>query len=238
MTADRWATVERLCHGALERSPAKRASYLDEACAGDAELRREVESLLAGQSAGEALLGVPALEVAARAAADSDAARPGGAEPGGAASAPLAPGVCLGPYEIETFVGAGGMGEVYRARDTRLGRMVAVKVLPQDAASDPDSRRRFESEARAASALNHPNICLLHDVGAAVPKDKAGTPSLEAEGQPSGPIHFLVMEFLEGETLAARITRGPLDIADVLDYGAQIADALTPRTGAAWSTGT
>jgi serine/threonine protein kinase len=120
----------------------------------------------------------------------------------------LAAGSRLGPYEIVAPLGAGGMGEVYRARDTRLDRQVAIKVLPEDLAGSPEFRTRLEREARAASALNHPHICTLHDIG-----HQNGT-------------DYLVMELIEGETLAARIARGPLPPAEVLRYGIEIADAL------------
>src|SRR6185436_5528789 len=99
----------------------------------------------------------------------------------------LAPGVRLGPYEIVAAIGAGGMGEVYRARDTRLDRTVAIKVLPESLAADPQLRERFEREARAISALNHPHICTLYDVGH------------------QGGVDFLVLEYLEGQTLAERL---------------------------------
>ena len=108
----------------------------------------------------------------------------------------LAPGTRLGPYEIIAPLGAGGMGEVYRARDTRLGRDVAIKVLPEHLSGDAARRERFEREARAVSSLNHPHICTLYDIG-----------SLDM-GQ--GPVDYLVMEHLEGETLADRLVRGPL----------------------------
>jgi len=120
----------------------------------------------------------------------------------------LAPGTHLGPYEILAPLGAGGMGEVYRARDTRLDRTVAIKVLPQHLADTPEARQRFEREARAVSALNHPHICTLHDVGS-----QDGT-------------DYLVMEYLEGETLAARLEKGPLPLDLILKYGVEIADAL------------
>ncbi len=120
----------------------------------------------------------------------------------------LSPGNRLGPYEIVAPLGAGGMGEVYRAKDTRLGREVAVKVLPRHLSSNPDVRARFEREAKTVSALNHPNICTLHDVGR------------------EGDTDYLVMELIEGETLAARLTKGALPLADVLKFGGQIADAL------------
>jgi serine/threonine-protein kinase len=121
---------------------------------------------------------------------------------------PLAPGTRLGPYEILSPLGAGGMGEVYKAKDTRLGRSVAIKVLLGQHAEDPAMRERFEREAQAISALSHPSICTLHDVG-------------EHEG-----IHYLVMEYLEGETLAARLARGPLALDQALELGREIAVAL------------
>src|SRR5213083_2284753 len=104
---------------------------------------------------------------------------------------PLVTGVRLGPYEILAPIGAGGMGEVYRARDTRLDRTVAIKVLPEHLADDPDSRQRFEREARAVSSLNHPHICVLHDIGS-----QDGT-------------DYLVMEYVQGETLESRLKKGP-----------------------------
>src|SRR5438132_65238 len=115
-----------------------------------------------------------------------------------------APGTRLGPYELVARVGAGGMGEVWRAKDTRLDRSVAVKILPAEFAGNAQLRTRFEREAKTISQLNHPNICALYDVGDS----------------------YLVMELLDGETLADRIERGPLPIHETLKYGAQIADAL------------
>ena len=137
----------------------------------------------------------------------------------------LAAGFRLGPYEIQTPIGAGGMGEVYKARDTRLGRTVAIKVLPAFAAADPDRRRRFEHEARAASALEHPNICVLHDIGCETPVHPSQPDA------PGGPLHFLVMEYVEGRTLAERLRTGPLPLGQVLDVGAQIGDALAVAHG-------
>jgi serine/threonine protein kinase len=121
---------------------------------------------------------------------------------------PLSPGDRLGPYEILSPLGAGGMGEVYKARDTRLDRTVAVKVLPKYIADRDDLRARFEREARAVASLKHPNICVLHDIG-------------KQDG-----IDFMVLEHLEGETLAARAAKGPLPLDQVLKYATQIADAL------------
>src|SRR6266702_8066822 len=119
----------------------------------------------------------------------------------------LARGKQLGPYEIHSLLGVGGMGEVYRARDTRLERTVAIKILSQ-LSSDPGRRQRFEREAKAISGLNHPNICVLHDIG-------------HQDG-----IDYLVMECVEGETLAKRLEKGPLPLEEVLKYGVQIASAL------------
>src|SRR5260370_27365509 len=120
----------------------------------------------------------------------------------------LTSGTRFGPYEILAPLGAGGMGEVYRARDTRLDRTVAIKILPPHLSEDPILRQRFEREARAISSLNHPHICLLYDVG-----KQDGT-------------QFLVMECVEGETLTKRLEKGPLPLEQVLKYGMQIADAL------------
>src|SRR5262245_49326115 len=120
----------------------------------------------------------------------------------------LAAGTQLGPYLIDSAIGAGGMGEVYKARDSRLERTVALKVLAAAMSDDPERRARFEREARAISALSHPNICTLHDVG-------------QHEGNP-----YLVMEFLEGETVADRLRKGPLPLEQLLKVGVEIADAL------------
>ena len=124
----------------------------------------------------------------------------------------LAAGTRFGPYEIVALLGAGGMGEVYRARDTRLDRVVAIKVLAPRLSADPQRRQRFEREARAISSLNHPNICALYDVG------EAATPE---------PVQFLVMELVEGESLFQRLTKGALPLDEALQRGIEIADALS-----------
>jgi serine/threonine protein kinase len=121
---------------------------------------------------------------------------------------PILPGKRLGPYEILSTIGAGGMGEVYRAKDTRLDRIVAIKILPDHLADRAELRERFEREAKTISSLNHPHICTLYDVG-----HQDGT-------------DYLVMEYLEGETLAARLGKGPLPLDQVLKYAIEIADAL------------
>src|SRR6266481_3458684 len=121
---------------------------------------------------------------------------------------PLFPGTHLGPYEITGPLGSGGMGEVYRARDTRLERTVAIKILPAQFSSEPVRKQRFEREAKTIASMNHPHICTLHDIG-------------HQDG-----IDFLVMEYLEGETLAQRLPKGPLPLDQVLQYAIEIADAL------------
>lgn len=121
---------------------------------------------------------------------------------------PLPRGTKLGPHEIIAPLGAGGMGEVYRARDTRLDREVAIKILPSHLSSDSDAKQRFDREAKTISGLNHPNICTLHDIG-------------HQDG-----VDFIVMEYLEGETLEQRIAKGPMPLVDVLRFGVQIANAL------------
>jgi serine/threonine protein kinase/Tol biopolymer transport system component len=138
----------------------------------------------------------------------------------------LTGGTRLGPYEIVAPLGAGGMGEVYRARDTRLDRTVAVKILPPEWGADPDRRARFEREARAISQLTHPHICALYDIGEAVPSAFRPMPAAELPAPGPGPVSYLVMEYLEGETLAARLDRGPLLLAEVLRIGSEIASAL------------
>ncbi|HMJ82021.1 MAG TPA: serine/threonine-protein kinase, partial [Vicinamibacterales bacterium] len=134
----------------------------------------------------------------------------------------LPAGAQLGVYEIVALVGAGGMGEVYRARDTRLDRSVAIKVLPSQFAADPQLRDRFDREARAISSLNHPHICALYDVGEA-----AIAPSPEFPAAAGHTIRFLVLEYLDGETVAERLARaGPLVAAEALHIATGICDAL------------
>jgi eukaryotic-like serine/threonine-protein kinase len=127
---------------------------------------------------------------------------------------PLAAGTRLGPYEIQSATGAGGMGDVYRARDTRLDRTVAIKVLSAALAGDPQFRERFDREARAISALDHPNICGLYDIGR------------ESLSSSEPPVDFLVMQFVDGETLAKRLERGALKLDEVLRTALEIASAL------------
>jgi eukaryotic-like serine/threonine-protein kinase len=185
MTGERWQEIKSVLEAALQLDPAKRSAYLDQACGADPSLRREVESLLAaGQQARTSFLQSPPL------------------------AKRLEKGTRLGDYEIQSLLGAGGMGEVYRARDLRLRRDVAVKVLPAVVSSDPERLRRFELEAMAAAALSHPNILAVHQLGT-----YAGTP-------------YLVSELLDGETLREQIRSGPVPLRRAIEYGVQIAQGL------------
>jgi serine/threonine protein kinase/WD40 repeat protein len=193
-----WDSLRALFEAALERPPADRAAFV-RAHTDDEDVGREVESLLAAHEQAGGFLIEPALGPAR-------GDRPLGNGPRFAA------GQRLGAFEIVGVAGSGGMGEVYRARDTRLDRFVAIKVLSPAIHSAHGGRERFEREARAVSRLSHPHICTIYDVGAA-----------QVDGQE---IPFLVLELLEGETLATRLTRGPLSLADAVTYAVDIADAL------------
>ena len=204
--SERWAQVERLYHAVLEREPSARAVFLDEACAGDDELRREVASLLAYDGEPASFIETPILEVAARElTGESLSAAPTMAP----ANAP-APSQ-IGAYQVLSMLGRGGMGEVWLAHDPRLNRKVAIKVLPAEFTADAERMRRFEQEARAASALNHPNIMTVYEIG-------------EFENQ-----RYIVTEYIEGETLRQRMARAPeerIRLSEVLETTAQVAGAL------------
>ena len=189
---DRWRLLERIYHETVERPIAERRAFLDSACADDDVLRKELESLLANE--GLSLLEESVLDVAAR---DLVSDR-----------SPSWVGRTIRGYEILALLGAGGMGDVYRARDRSLGREVAVKVLPDEVSSDPERLRRLEREARILAALNHPNIATLHGLE-------------KHEDHP-----FLVMELVPGETLAERLRRGALRVREALDICRQIAAGL------------
>ena len=201
MRADEWKRVDALFHAALERPPADRSAYVHAQSLGDENIRREVESLLTVHEDAEGFLEEGA-EASLAEGLETDA-NPADVRPGGR----------LGAFEILDVIGAGGMGWVYRARDTRLDRFVAIKVLSPEIADAPRSRERFEREARVVSRLAHPHICTLFDLG------------LAQVGGVETP--FLVMELLDGETLAARLARGALPIEQTIRVASQIAEALS-----------
>jgi serine/threonine protein kinase len=194
MTPERWQQIERLYHLALAREVSQRATFLEEACRGDETLRQEIESLLSHEEPANKFMDAPGMAVLAQAVAQDRVGSMIGQQ--------------LGAYQILSLLGAGGMGEVYRAEDTRLDRIVAIKVLPEHLSSTPQVRERFEREAKAISSLNHPHICTLHDVG-----------------HQNG-INYLVMEYLEGQTLADRLKKGSFPLDQVLQIAVHIADAL------------
>jgi serine/threonine protein kinase len=199
MTPERWQEIERLYHAARERPAGERARFLAEACAADEPLRREIESLFEYESRAEDFMAAPPASgvLAGELRRLEQAAVPG-----------RFAGRAFGAYEVQALIASGGMGEVYRALDTRLHRTVALKTLRADLSDDPDRRARFVREARIVSSLNHPHICTLHDVGM-------------QDG-----IDYLVMEHIEGETIQKQLERGRLPLARALEYAIQIADAL------------
>ena len=198
MKAARWQTVEDLYHSASVLPDGQRQSFLEAACGGDLSLLQEVESLLRHGSTPQSVLDTPAISVMAKAMAadESDAL------------APLLEGQTISHYRILKAIGRGGMGVVYKAEDLNLRRHVALKLLPQSFAMDSCALRRFVQEAQAASALNHPNICTVYEIG-------------EAAG-----LHFIAIELLEGETLKERIARGPLAVRETLPIVTDICQAL------------
>jgi serine/threonine protein kinase len=210
--AAEWELLRGLFEGALERPKHERAAFLNEHTKDDPVLRREIETLLAAHAGAGQFLSAPALGLPAE-----PPDLPPLPERSASGQARLAAGAALGAFTVIEPLGAGGMGEVYRARDTRLDRQVAIKVISSECDAAPGARERFEREARAISRLSHPRICTIHDVGVAV---------LDGSDVP-----YLVMEMLDGETLAARISRGPLSIEQSLAYAIDIADALIAAHG-------
>ena len=197
MTANSWERIFTLFDAALARPEDERAAFLSDQCGENVPLRQEVESLLAAHGDAKGFLSGRPVRAGA-ATVDRSAPVPPS----------LTRGMRLGVFDVESFVGAGGMGEVYKARDTRLDRNVAIKVLSPDAASDPRGRARFAYEARAIARLSHPHICSLYEMGN---QDGAD---------------FLVMEYLEGETLAARLRKGKMPLTTALRTAVEIAAAL------------
>jgi len=198
MNPDNWKKIDELLDQALDLPPDRHSAFLDEACGNDSELRRELESLLAAhQKAGSFIETTPGEGMAAVLAEQVLDPPP-----------PELIGRTLGHYEIISMIGAGGMGDVYKALDTKLDRRVAIKVLPQHLSSIPDALARFEREAKAVAALSHPNIMAIHDFG-----HEGGTA-------------YAVMELLEGETLRARLTHSALGWREAVKIAASIADGL------------
>ncbi len=194
MSPEHWQKIEQLFHSALERPAEARAAFLYNACADDESLRKEVELLLSADSQKESSIEVLPSVVAA-----------GWMAKGGRKSII---GEVIGYYKITKMLGSGGMGEVYLAEDSRLGRKVALKFLPHHYTEDPERVRRFEQEARAASALNHPNIITIYEIGQ------------------WNETNFIATEFIEGQTLRSRMQQQPIAILETLDIGAQVANAL------------
>jgi Tol biopolymer transport system component len=194
MTPERWQQLKQIFQSALERNPAERSAFLTQACGGDPALRSEVESLIASHNqAGdsiEAMAGEAATEMLAADGAGSIV------------------GKHIGHYLVISCIGRGGMGEVFLAQDTSLGRKVALKLLRSDFTSNEERLRRFQQEARAASALNHPNILTIHEIGQ------------------DGPLQFMASEYVEGETLRQHISRARMTPAQALDVAVQVASAL------------
>src|SRR5215213_1098012 len=190
----RWQRVKEIFEGALEHHGAQREAFIERCCDGDTDVRNEVESLLRSYEVAGSFMEAPAV---AHAADDL------------ATGQKLTPGQRVKHYQIVNLIGEGGMGEVYLATDTILGRRVALKVLPTFVSKDPERLRRFTQEARAASRLSHPNVCVVHEIGET------------EDGRP-----FIAMEYVEGITLRDRIRNQSMKLGDVLDIAIQVAEGL------------
>jgi serine/threonine protein kinase len=195
MTPERWQQVKAIFNSAITYRPEERSSFISEACSGDEGLRHEVESLIASHEESGSFIDQPAFEAAASLLTRHQTE--------------LNSGQVIASYEVISFISRGGMGEVYLAEDKRLGRKVALKLLPASFTTDGDRLRRFEQEARAASALNHPNIITIYEI-----RQAAGS-------------HVIATEFVEGETLRSRLSRAPLSLSETLNIAIQVADALS-----------
>src|SRR5688572_27902551 len=191
MTPERWQQLKQIFQSALERKPAERSAFLNEACAGDEELRSEVESLISSHDQAGDSIEAMAVEAATEMLANDRAIV----------------GKQIGRYKVLSRIGRGGMGEVFLAQDTNLGRKVALKLLRSDFTTDEGRLRRFRQEAQAASALNHPNILTIHEIG-------------------QDSLHFIATEYVEGETLRQHISRSRMSLGQALDVTVQVASAL------------
>ena len=201
MEPERWQQVKNILHSALEREPGQRGAFLARECGDDESLRREVEAFLAANDQAGSFFEMSAVRLAAEVVAE------GGANvPGGKPSVQI--GQQLSSYQITSLLGEGGMGEVYRARDLKLKREVAIKILPAEFSRDSDRVSRFQREAEVLASLNHPNIAVIYDL------------------QETAKSRFLVLELVEGETLADRIARGPIPVQEALDIAKNICEAL------------
>ena len=194
MTPERWQQIDRIFHAVLQRDPSQRSAFVAESCAGDPALQKEIEDLLASHEESDSFIETPASDVAAELLAEGQAG--------------LVVGQAIGPYTVLDLIGAGGMGQVYLGTDTRLGRRVALKILPKQFTINPERVRRFEQEARAASALNHPNIVTIHEIGR------------------SNSTQFIVTEFVDGQTLRTLMNEKPFTLKEALNVATQIAGAL------------
>jgi len=193
MQPERWAQIQDVFNAAVEMAPRDRAAYVEQACRSDADLRQEVESLLRSHEDPKDFLDHPTWD-----------------DSGNKVSATLQPGDLVHHYQIVSFLGAGGMGEVYLALDTRLHRKVALKILPRNPDFMRERLRRFEQEARAASALSHPNVCVIYEIS----ESEAGDP-------------YIAMEHVDGVTLRERMLKGALPIVEALEIAVQVASALS-----------
>src|SRR5262245_17649743 len=193
MRPEEWQRCVEIFSAALERQPEERAAFVDHACADDESLRREVTMLLHSHEESGDFISEPAFAAEPELLDDDRDALIG---------------TRIGPYRVESVLGSGGMGVVYLARDERLGRKVGLKLLPQSFIADMTGLSRLEREARTASALNHPNIVTIHDIGS------------------DHSTHYIASELIEGETLRERLVRGPIQLSEAVDIATQVASAL------------
>jgi serine/threonine protein kinase/Tol biopolymer transport system component len=195
ITHDRWQRIKEIFHSAQDRNPAERSDFLTEVCGDDVSMREEVEALLTADASNEDFLSSPAYEFAAGMLASE--------------ASEFSPGQKVGRYEIVCSLGAGGMGQIYLAHDAQLSRKIALKLISREFATDPRRVLRFEQEARAASALSHPNVCVIHEIG------------ITDNGR-----HFIAMEYIQGITLRDQLARGALKPLEALQVAIQVGAAL------------